>query len=82
MISWHVRQGDSHKLLEKLNEDPDERTRYRLILTSPPYYGHRHYGNNNNEVGQEKTDKQFIESLVDIFVSARDLLTDDGSLWM
>jgi DNA modification methylase len=82
MISWHVRQGDSHRVLKKLVKDPKERRRYRLIVTSPPYYGHRHYGENNGEIGQEKTDKQFIESLVDIFVSARELLTDDGSLWI
>lgn len=82
MISWQVFQGDSHKVLKKLAKDPLERGRYRLIVTSPPYYGHRHYGKNKYEVGQEKTDKEFIESLVDIFSTARELLTEDGSLWI
>ena len=51
-------------------------------MTSPPYYGHRHYGENNDEVGQEKTDEQFINKLIEIFTSCADLLTEDGSLWI
>lgn len=82
MVSWQVHQGNSHVVLKKLARDPKERGKYRLIVTSPPYYGHRHYGNDKQEVGQEKTDKEFIESLVDVFVSCRELLAEDGSLWI
>lgn len=54
-----------------------------MIITSPPYYGHRHYGRNGiEEVGQEKTDQQFINKLTEIFETSRDLLTEDGSLWI
>jgi DNA modification methylase len=57
MISYKVLQGDSYSVLTKLTENPDERGKYRLIVTSPPYYGHRHYGQDPNEIGQEKTDE-------------------------
>ena len=49
-------------------------------MTSPPYYGHRHYGQNSNELGQEKTEEEFIEKLNLIFAECRKLLTEDGRL--
>lgn len=82
MISYNLHKGDSLKVVQKLADDPQEKGRYRIIITSPPYYGHRHYGKNLEEVGQEKTDEQFIEKLTEIFVACRELLTDDGSLWI
>jgi DNA modification methylase len=65
-----------------LNEDLGQRAKYKLIVTSPPYYGHRHYGNDLREVGQEKTPEIFIEKLAEIFTLCRELLTEDGSLWI
>ena len=67
MISYKVLQGDSYSVLTKLTENPNERGKYRLIVTSPPYYRHRHYGQNPSEIGQEKTDDMFIEKLFNIF---------------
>src|SRR5919109_2157253 len=82
MISYRILQGDSYSVLNQLTENPDEREKYRLIVTSPPYYRHRHYGKDTNEIGQEKTDEIFIEKLFNIFIKCRDLLTHDGSLWI
>lgn len=82
MVSWQIHKGNSHKVLKKLSSDPLEIGKYKVIVTSPPYYGHRHYGKNKGEVGQEKTDNEFIESLADIFSSCRKLLAEDGSLWI
>src|SRR5215203_3997676 len=82
-ISYNLHEGNSSKVLQKLTDDPNERGKYRLIITSPPYYGHRHYGGNSvEEVGREKTDEQFIDRLTEIFDTCRQLLTDDGSLWI
>jgi DNA modification methylase len=82
-ISYNLLEGNSSKMLQKLADDPNEKGKYRLIITSPPYYGHRHYGGNSaEEVGREKTDQQFIDRLAEIFTTGRDLLTDDGSLWI
>lgn len=81
-ISYKLHEGDSRKIIQNLIHDPREKGKYRVIITSPPYYGHRHYGQNLEEVGQEKTEEQFIEKLAEIFVACRELLTDDGSLWI
>lgn len=82
MISYNLQEGDSLKVLKNIADDPREKGKYRVIITSPPYYGHRHYGEHTDEVGQEKTDQQFIDKLTEIFGICRDLLTDDGSLWI
>ena len=57
-------------------------SKVRMCVTSPPYYGLRNYGNEDNQIGQEDTPEQFIENLVDVFRSVRDVLTDDGTLWV
>ena len=54
----------------------------RMCVTSPPYYGLRNYGNEDDQIGQEDTPEEFIENLVDVFRSVRDVLTDDGTLWV
>ena len=81
-ISYKLYDGDSRNELLKLAADPNEKEKYRTIVTSPPYYGHRHYGEHAGELGQEKTPEQFIKNLADIFTTCRELLTDDGSLWI
>jgi DNA modification methylase len=82
MISYNVLQGDCFEILKRLSSNPQEKRKYRLIVTSPPYYRHRHYGKDTKEVGQERTDKIFIDKLADIFTVCRELLTEDGSLWI
>ena len=54
----------------------------RMCVTSPPYYGLRNYGGEENQIGQEDTPEQFIDNLVSVFRSVRDVLTDDGTLWV
>jgi DNA modification methylase len=82
MITYNVLQGDCYEILKRLSANPQEKRKYRLIVTSPPYYRHRHYGKDTKEIGQERTDGMFIEKLADIFTVCRDMLTDDGSLWI
>lgn len=82
MVYYNLVRGDSLKALRELADDPKEKGKYRAIITSPPYYGHRHYGRNDEEVGQEKTDQQFLDRLTEIFDVCRELLTEDGSLWI
>ena len=54
----------------------------RMCVTSPPYYGLRDYGGEENQIGQEETPEQYIENLVQVFRSVRDVLEDDGTLWL
>jgi DNA modification methylase len=82
MISYQLLQGNSLDLLKGLSSEPEEQGKYRVIVTSPPYYGHRHYGQDPNEIGQEQTSEGFIQKLVDIFMICKDLLAQDGSLWI
>jgi tRNA1(Val) A37 N6-methylase TrmN6 len=82
MISHQILQGDSYHVLHSLGENSEQRGKYRLIVTSPPYFRYRHYGQDMHEIGQEETAEIFIEKLVKIFTICRDLLTDDGSLWI
>jgi DNA modification methylase len=77
-----VIQGNSYDVLCGLLKDPREKRKYRLIVTSPPYYGHRHYGDDPHEIGQEKSDTEYIDNLAKTFAVCRDLLTEDGSLWI
>ena len=53
-----------------------------MCVTSPPYYGLRNYGNEDRQIGMEQTPEEYIEQLVDVFRSVRDVLTDDGTLWL
>jgi DNA modification methylase len=82
MTSYQVLKGDCYEVLKLLSSNPGERGKYRLVVTSPPYYGHRHYGIDSYEIGQEQTDEIFIEKLANIFTLCRELLTEDGSLWI
>tara|TARA_B100000945_G_scaffold77317_1_gene59664 strand:+ start:8666 stop:9613 length:948 start_codon:yes stop_codon:yes gene_type:complete len=56
--------------------------RPRMCVTSPPYYGLRDYGGEEDQIGQEQTPEKFIDSLVEVFRGVRDVLTDDGTLWV
>ena len=54
----------------------------RMCVTSPPYYGLRDYGGEDKQIGQEDTPEEFINNLVEVFREVRDILTDDGTLWV
>lgn len=53
----------------------------QTIVTSPPYYGLRDYGH-AGQLGLEATPDQYIAAMVDVFRAARELLADDGTLWL
>jgi DNA modification methylase len=81
-ISFELHEGDSRTRLLELARNPEERGKYRLIITSPPYFGHRHYGKNEGELGRERADRDFVRNMAEVFISCKELLTDDGSLWI
>ena len=54
----------------------------RTCVTSPPYYGLRDYGGEDKQIGQEERPEEYIQNLVEVFRSVRDVLTDDGTLWV
>ena len=68
--------GDCRETLKQFDE------KARTCITSPPYYGLRDYGGEENQIGQEQTPDEFIEQLVSVFKEVRNVLTDDGTLWV
>jgi len=68
--------GDCRETLKTID------VKARMCVTSPPYYGLRNYGKEDRQIGMEQTPEEYIEQLVDVFRSVRDVLTDDGTLWL
>lgn len=55
------------------------------IITSPPYYQLRNYGNSTSdcvELGQEKSKESFINNLVYQFLSVKPKLKDTSKVWV
>jgi site-specific DNA-methyltransferase (adenine-specific) len=52
------------------------------IISSPPYYNMRNYGNGVDERGAEKQVNDYINGLVNDYEDCRRVLKDDGSLWV
>jgi DNA modification methylase len=75
-------EGDADTIIDRLSQSPEQRKKYRLIITSPPYYRHRKYGDDVREIGRESSDDVFVERLITLFGKCRRLLRDDGSLWI
>ncbi|TCW78695.1 site-specific DNA-methyltransferase [Burkholderia sp. SRS-46] len=70
--------GDCRALMRAMVADD---VKVQTIITSPPYWGLRDYGV-DGQIGQEPTLREFIETLVGVFDLARELLADDGTLWL
>jgi DNA modification methylase len=58
-----------------------EGVKVQTCITSPPYYGLRDYGH-SGQIGLEESPEEFIENLVDVFRHVRELLADDGVIWV
>ena len=56
--------------------------RPRMCVTSPPYYGLRDYGGEENQIGMEQSPEEYVEEMVKVFRKVRDCLADDGTLWL
>jgi DNA modification methylase len=58
-----------------------EGVKVQTCVTSPPYFGLRDYGH-EGQIGLEQTPEQYIAVMVEVFRCVRDVLTDDGTLWL
>ena len=68
--------GDCRKTIPTITEP------VKMCVTSPPYYGLRDYGGEENQIGMEESPEKYVEQLVNVFHSVREVLTDDGTLWL
>lgn len=66
--------------LNTLKSLPDESI--HSCITSPPYYGLRDYGGEDEQIGLEETPEQFIENLVKVFREVKRVLHPSGTLWL
>lgn len=58
-----------------------ENVKAQTCVTSPPYFGLRDYGH-PGQIGLEQTPEEYIAAMVEVFRCARDVLADDGTLWL
>ena len=58
-----------------------EEVKAQTCITSPPYFGLRDYGH-PGQIGLENTPDEYIAAMVDVFRHVRDVLADDGTLWL
>ena len=68
--------GDCRDTLTQFDE------KARCCVTSPPYYGLRNYGDEENQIGHEQTPEEYVDEMVKVFRLVRDCLTDDGTVWL
>ena len=53
----------------------------QTVITSPPYWGLRDYGN-ENQLGLEETVEEYVANLVELFELIKVKLKDDGTVWL
>jgi DNA modification methylase len=58
-----------------------EEVKVQTCITSPPYFGLRDYGH-EGQIGLESEVGDYVRNLVDVFALVRDLLCEDGTLWL
>ena len=78
MSDWtnSVLTGD---VRERLDDLPDDSI--HMVMTSPPYFGLRDYGH-DDQIGLEDELDAYIEELVGVFRDLRRVLRPDGSAWL
>lgn len=71
-----VLNGDTRTIIKNLPENS-----FRCVITSPPYWGVRDYGI-ENQIGAEPDINEYINTLVEIFAEVRRVLKPDGTFWL
>ena len=78
MINEYINKVINGDSLEVLRELPDNSI--DLVITSPPYFQQRDYGNGINEIGNEKTEKEYLENLLNIFHECVRIVKETGTI--
>lgn len=73
-----IRTGDCLQIMKLLILGG---ARIQTCITSPPYWGLRDYGV-DTQIGMEATPSEYVARLLQVFRLVRDLLADDGTLWL
>ena len=70
--------GDCRDVMRQLIE---QGMKVQMCVTSPPYWGLRNYGV-EGQLGLEETPEGYVANMVEVFSLVRELLADDGTLWL
>jgi DNA modification methylase len=70
--------GDCREIMRRWAE---QGVKAQMCVTSPPYYGLRDYGV-DGQLGLEQTPDEYVQNMVEVFRAVRDVLADDGTLWL
>lgn len=70
--------GDCRDIMRRWAKDG---IKAQTCVTSPPYYGLRDYGH-EGQIGLEETPEEYITAMAEVFRCVRDVLADDGTLWL
>jgi DNA modification methylase len=77
-LNGKILVGDGKK---KLNEIPDESV--QCVITSPPYWKLREYGDGEKEqLGLEDTPQEYVKNLVNYFKGVKRVLRKDGTFFL
>jgi DNA modification methylase len=66
---------------ETMRRWAQEGVKVQTCVTSPPYFGLRDYGH-EAQIGLEQTPEEYVEAMVEVFRCVKDVLADDGTLWL
>jgi DNA modification methylase len=75
-VSGKVIVGDNRETLKSLADGS-----VQCVVTSPPYWGLRDYGN-DDQIGLEPVPDDYVEELCKVFDEVWRVLADDGTLWL
>jgi DNA modification methylase len=70
--------GDCREIMRRWYSDG---VKVQTCVTSPPYFGLRDYGH-EGQIGLEQTPEEYVAVMVEVFRCVRDVLADDGTLWL
>lgn len=73
---WRILEGDARDRLRGLADES-----VHCVVTSPPYFGLRDYGN-DRQIGLEPTPDEYVQALVEVFREVRRVLRLDGTAWL
>lgn len=71
-----IAQGDARKILGSMAPSS-----VQTVITSPPYWSLRDY-DVEGQIGLNESLYDYIDSLASVFDQVRDVLRDDGTLWL
>jgi len=77
-IRTEIYIGDCRESLRRMAADG---VKAQMCVTSPPYFGLRDYGV-DGQLGLEQTPDEYVANMVEVFRCVRDVLADDGTLWL